>query len=856
MDRKLLDVFQRKEDNYILPFFWQHEGNSENLEEQIRRIYESGCRALCVESRPYEGFCGPDWWADMGRILAEAKRRGMKVWILDDKHFPTGFANGLLEKRYQHLHRWFLREHHVDLLGPKRDSSLIVPRCDGEEELLAVCAYRRTGEGEEMAGEPVIFPVSTDDRFLYWDVPEGCWRVFFIYKTCRGSNEGHEWYINMLSRDSVHVLIEAVYEPHYQHLSEYFGNTLVGFFSDEPSFDCQHIGPWGQDAGFYYRTVGQPGVALPWDDMVESSMHRDGVATPLAALPGLWYSIRGQSPSIRLAFMDAVTQLWKENFSHQLGDWCRAHGVQYIGHIIEDMNAHARLGCSGGHYFRSLDGQDMSGIDIVLHQVMPGMADFQTAANIANGVADPGFFHYVLAQLGASQARLTPQMKGRAMCEVFGAFGWAEGTPFMKWLIDFLLVRGITHFVPHAFTDVYPDPDCPPHFYANGNDPQFTGFSMLMGYTNRMSHLLYGAERETAGAVLYHAEAEWMDGTHCMLTEKPAEALYNACIDYDIVPIDALETATVRDRKLILNGHAHNFLVISQASFLPETFWRAVCRLKDVGVPVFFLEDAPAFNGPLPGEVLPLSQLVSTVLERELAHNYTNSAHLLRLAQFQRENASYFMLFNESTVSEARTEILLPKKGAYLQMDILNGIYERGFTSDGNVSISLAPYQSEILLFDQFDDAFLSRFPEGFEWKCEEQLELRWEITLLESGKDEDYRPLRDDSGLFNITGCEGEMEFSGLIRYRTRFMLEESVPLRLDLGAVGDTAKITLNGHELGMRICSPYRWEISDAAVKGVNTLEVTVTNTLVHRIQDRFSQYMQIPPSGLMGPVTVWR
>lgn len=40
MDQKLLDVFQRKEDNYILPFFWQHEGNSENIEAQIQKISE------------------------------------------------------------------------------------------------------------------------------------------------------------------------------------------------------------------------------------------------------------------------------------------------------------------------------------------------------------------------------------------------------------------------------------------------------------------------------------------------------------------------------------------------------------------------------------------------------------------------------------------------------------------------------------------------------------------------------------------------------------------------------------------------------------------------------------------------
>ncbi|MFR6327621.1 MAG: hypothetical protein ACLUOI_01455 [Eisenbergiella sp.] len=55
------------------------------------------------------------------------------------------------------------------------------------------------------------------------------------------------------------------------------------------------------------------------------------------------------------------------------------------------------------------------------------------------------------------------------MCEIFGNYGWAEGAQTMKWLTDFMLVRGINVFVPHAFSPKdFPDPDCPPHFYAHG----------------------------------------------------------------------------------------------------------------------------------------------------------------------------------------------------------------------------------------------------------------------------------------------------------------------------------------------------------------------------------------------------
>ena len=95
MFQRLNDVLNGWEDNYLLPFYWQHGNHYETIPEEVERIYKSGCRALCVESRPHPDFCGDGWWKDMDLILAESQKRGMKVWILDDDHFPTGHAVGM-----------------------------------------------------------------------------------------------------------------------------------------------------------------------------------------------------------------------------------------------------------------------------------------------------------------------------------------------------------------------------------------------------------------------------------------------------------------------------------------------------------------------------------------------------------------------------------------------------------------------------------------------------------------------------------------------------------------------------------------------------------------------------------------
>lgn len=885
MDKRLTEVLEGKGGNYLFPFMWLHEGGREGLAERIQKIQESGCGAFCVESRPHEEFGRQGWWDDMSVILREARKRDMKVWILDDKHFPTGYANGILKEKYPERRQWFLREHHVDVAGPMQGAAVLVPKLDAEDDeaLLGAVAYRRGDAGGLLAGEGIPL-AEMEEGLLFWDVPEGFYRIFFLIKTRKGGRE----YINCIDRESVQALIEAVYEPHYAHFAEYFGNTLAGFFSDEPGLGSPQVGPWGEDVGFYYRTVGQPGVAFPWSDAVPWEMAeqwreegKPGCQSVLKLLPGLWYPMAGElSARIRRSYMDAVTKLWERNFSLQLGEWCRAHGVLYTGHIIEDMNAHMRLGCSAGHYFRALAGQDMSGIDIVLHQVMPGFADLDVSARIANGTAGHEFFHYVLPKLGTSLARTEPRMQGAAMCEVFGAYGWAEDAACMKWLMDFLLVRGINRFVPHAFTDLYPDKDCPPHFYAQGNNPQYEGFSELMRYVNRVSHLLEGADLQTDGAVFYMAEAEWMSAPSRRTMDAPSNMLYDAHIDFDFLPLDALREAVIEDGRLVVNGHGHRFLAIPYAERYPQELYRLAERFSRKGLPVFWLreeegegrinlgrpearegsgagkpEAAGAEARGKAGEEFGTERLVSTIRNRQLAWLYTEGAPHLRIGHFVRGTASWFMLFWEDVGEAVDETIQLPCRGDFLRLDLLNGKIGRDRTPDGRVRVRLVPYQSEILLFDELPDSFLKGLEPQAEWEEADMPGLLWEIALLEEGKEEHFRTVREGSELFSITGRDGWPRFSGRMRYRTKLLLTGGKKAGLDLGRVGGTAKLTVNGRSLGMRICPPYLWDISEAAREGENLIEVEVANTLVHRIRERFSEYMQIAPSGLLGPVRLY-
>ena len=853
-DARLTDVLAGREDNYLLPFYWQRGDHRDRIPAQIARIRDTGCRALCVESRPHPDFCGEGWWADMDVILAECERLGMKVWILDDKRFPTGYANGAIESKYPQLAQKTLVERHVDVLGPAPGCAMVAPRTRDGDVLLAVRAWRRApGGGQKLTGGSVDLTDRVRDGLLHWDVPPGCWRVFWFWRSRRGVPPGR---IDPLSRESCAVLLEAVHEPHFARYGSRFGNTIAGFFSDEPQFHNFLAGEHLHDDGLYAYGIGQEGLALPWSDELAARMSATLGEDAVARLGELWYESE-RAPAARFAYMDALTSLYRENFSLQIGDWCRAHGVEYVGHVIEDMNAHGRMGYGPGHYFRAIEGQDMGGCDVVLHQVMPGFADYPHAASALGGCVSPDFFHCVLPQLAASVSRQVPRMRGRALCEVFGAFGWAEGAPFMRWLLDFLLVRGINRFVPHAFSPSFPDPDCPPHFGAEGHDPQLDGFRALMRYANKAAHLLDGGRRVVSAAILYHAEAEWMAGIgRAMLDEVPARALADANLDYAIVCADTLlsDAASVAGGRLEINGETVPALVVPGAPFLPPRLLARLRGFAAAGLPVLFASSAPADAGP-GARAVPVAALADAV--RAAAGgadvSFDGSFPLVRTLHLVRGGADVFMFFNESPDRRAATRVRLRVRGDFARLRLLEDVAESGTALDGVLRLDLLPGQSEIVVFGS--RAGLPPAPPPAARRG--VLHPRFRISVADADDLDSFRPLCETDELFDLAAPDRDPSFAGKARYAFELDVppDETDPdWTLDLGRVGQTARLLVNGRDAGIRVAPPYRFRLRGLLRPGRNELVAETASTLARRLKDDLSFYMQIPPEGLLGPVAV--
>jgi hypothetical protein len=76
---------------------------------------------------------------------------------------------------------------------------------------------------------------------------------------------------------------------------------------------------------------------------------------------------------------------------------------------------------------------------------------------------------------------------------------------------------------------------------------------------------------------------------------------------------------------------------------------------------------------------------------------------------------------------------------------------------------------------------------------------------------------------------------FSGTARYALTFDRPQgtNADWLLDLGRVAETARVRLNGRDLGTLITPPFRVRIPGALLRDANTLEVEVSNLAINRV-----------------------
>ncbi|MDP4133327.1 MAG: hypothetical protein Q8882_04875 [Bacillota bacterium] len=128
---------------------------------------------------------------------------------------------------------------------------------------------------------------------------------------------------SLLSFDAMKRFIELTHEAYYRHFSKYFGSTILGIFTDEPSYVYPHL--YAKDA-FY----------LPYYDNLSYDIQRATGKSLNEYITENYLS--GRNPESWTVYYSLIAKRFKESYFEKLRTWCDNHNIFITGHLlIEDI---------------------------------------------------------------------------------------------------------------------------------------------------------------------------------------------------------------------------------------------------------------------------------------------------------------------------------------------------------------------------------------------------------------------------------------------------------------------------------------------------------------------------------------
>lgn len=338
---------------------------------------------------------------------------------------------------------------------------------------------------------------------------------------------------DILNPDATATFIRLVYDRYFAALGDHFGKTIRAIFTDEPGL------------------LGRPRERNVWPGTTGILEH---VSATLGYdfrphLPALWYDDEPDAERYREDYKRALAHRLEATYYRPLYDWCEAHGIALTGHPGRgDDIGYLR-------YFH------IPGQDIVWRWVLPGPTALEGPESTQGKCSSSAALH-----LG----------RRRNSNECFGAYGHGFTWQEMKWLVDWLFVRGVNLLYPHAFfysirgprKDERP-PDVGPH------SAWWDAYKPFADYVRRMSWLNTESEHVCHIAILTESiDLPWAAAKICFQHQRDFNYLELRHLWEDAeVTADGIHIAGMHYKVAILNGLAA----------IPEEANPALQTLADAG---------------------------------------------------------------------------------------------------------------------------------------------------------------------------------------------------------------------------------------------------------------------------------
>jgi hypothetical protein len=584
----------------VMPFwFWNDTLKDEEIIRQIADFESHGVYGFVIHPRiglPEDtGWLSTKMIHAMHVAIGEAARRKMYVILYDEGMYPSGSSSGqVVARNPAHAARGLAK---IDL----KPGESFQP---GENMKLVTINERPGGE-----------------RTAIVDLPSGG-----VIRGLRYIGEGTKQIReelppagDILNPEAVASFMELVYERFNKEFGSFFGNTILGIFTDEPN-------PLGRGSG--------KGI-LPGNASILNQVNKILGYDFKPFLSDLWYNDNQDSEKHRKDYFSAINRCLEENYFKRLGDWCSEHGIALMGHPSGSMDIGAE------RYF------GVPGQDLVWRYVEPGQkaleGEHSTMAKCASGA---------MIHLG----------RQRNSNELYGAYGHNLTYEELLWLANWCFIRGQNLLFPHAFYYSVRGPrldERPPD--VGPNSPWWEKYKPYSDACRRLSWLNTGSEHICQIAIL---------GNSTWLPHIAAKALFQNQLDFNYIETRHLwEDVKVDKDGLHLAGMNYKVVIIDSLLFLDEKALPVLKEMENNGR--LILRESSGFSGIFKNAVLIKSSADLVKAAREIIVPdliLDPLSENIRCRHIVKGDYHYYLLFNEENTAVV-TKIIVPVKGKYVWLE-------------------------------------------------------------------------------------------------------------------------------------------------------------------------------------------
>ncbi|MBO4217562.1 MAG: hypothetical protein J5940_06430 [Clostridia bacterium] len=513
-------------------------------------------------------------WEKIRDGLREYIRRGMHVWIYDEKGYPSGTAGGYVTENHPETvaKGLYCYDHWRIITGPSSYRA-DVPGDRLWKALLIPVGSADTPNGGDIPDDAE--PIDVTDRLnennvLYLDIPAGRYRLVMmsVRRLFDGTHATESYneprnYISLSDRHATELFIESTHENYRKVIGDEFGKGVRAVFTDEPSLISWNI----RNAVF---------PILPWLDSYPADFEaRFGYSFYKACVAVL--TGKGKDVvSRRCDFWDFIADTVADGYFGTIREWCRRNGLKSSGHMLEEERLQAHI-INYGSFFRAARKFDWPGID-QLGTVPSDLMDTECIP---------------IARFLASFADLNGER------EVFTEFsdhrvrehGMIAPISYYYASVNWHLAMGVNNFTSYYSWNGIDDDAC----------------VKFNRYTARCGWLLRQGIRDSRAAVFYPEAAMW--ASYTPTTERRARdwsegttgidnafagsmwALLKGQTDCDCIDRKILTEARVEDRRLKWGDRSYAAVVMPCARVLEKDAAKKLIEANDAGVAVSFVEE-------------------------------------------------------------------------------------------------------------------------------------------------------------------------------------------------------------------------------------------------------------------------